>query len=326
MIGLGNRDVAGMGKVSLNFYPEASILQSFQLSIDARRFGYARSNGSSYNRTKAEALFTLKNTSARSPLKKTLKVGYTTVDESGVSFISDIFESYFITMDANLHNRNILNPYQINLNVEVHNNYTRSSAEIKYSHSLKYARNALQIRLFAAGFLEKGTDYDNYYTLRLSGASGYNDYKYEHLFLGRYEHIADDNRQALLSQQFVPDEGGFVSNNPFAFSDRWLATAGLLLRIPKLPVSVFVNAGSYSGAGDVFWTTPSDKVIASSEIAFESGAMINLGNVIKIYFPLFYSRDISAINEELTDNYWQIIRYSIDFNALNPFKLKNRMF
>jgi hypothetical protein len=66
--------------------------------------------------------------------------------------------------------------------------------------------------------------------------------------------------------------------------------------------------------------------VTSQLVAYEAGAMASLGNVVKIYFPLFTSHDISGVNNALSDNYWQTIRYIIDFNAINPFKLKNRIF
>ncbi len=50
MVGLGNHDIAGMGKVSLNLFRNSPVFESVQMSMDARRFGYAITNGSSYNR------------------------------------------------------------------------------------------------------------------------------------------------------------------------------------------------------------------------------------------------------------------------------------
>jgi len=326
MVGIGNHDIAGMGKVSLNLYPGSSVFQTVQLSIDARRFGYAITNGSSYNRVRGEILLTFRNAVARSPVKKSLKFGYTTATELKNIYNGGFFDSYFITMDANFSSRNILNPYGLNFNVEVNSDYARSSVEVKYAHAMKYAENAIQIRLFASGFLKKENDFNNFYALKLSGASGINDYKFEHLYLGRFENIADASRQVLLSQQFVMNEGGFASYNPFAFSDKWLTTIGLSLRVPKIPLYLFASAGTYSGAGKTSWIISGENTISSNLVAYEMGAMVNLGNIIKIYFPVITSHDIAEVNDALTDNYWQTIRYIIDFNVINPFKLKNRMF
>jgi hypothetical protein len=326
MFGLGNHDIAGMGRISFNFYPGSSIFRAIQLSADARRFGYGIENGASYNKARGEVLFTFRNADARSQASKTLRFGLTGTSGVATLHTDRLLDIYFLTMDANYANHNILNPYRINLNAEVNKDYSRSSLELNYGHSMKYARDALHIRLFVSGFLSRGSNFSDVYAIQLSGSSGIHDYRYEHLFLGRFEDIQDENRQILLSQQFVMQEGGFVSNNPFAVSDSWLATVGATLRVPKTPLYVFANAGTYSGAGSTTWNISEDDIIYSENMAYEIGAMVNLGNLIKIYFPLLTSGDISRVNESLTGNYWQTIRYIIDFNVINPFKLKNRIF
>jgi hypothetical protein len=326
MYGFGNHDIAGMGKVSLNLYPNYSVFQNIQLSIDARRFGYGTNHGESYSRAGGELLITFKNSIARSPAKKTLKFGLISASELALTSNRHFLEFFFITMDANYSNHNVLNPYGINLNLEVNNDYTKTSLEVNYTHANKYAKNAVQVRFFASAFLEKESDFDDYYDIKLSGTSGILDYKYEHVFLGRFEYIADSNRQILLSQQFVMNEGGFASNNPFAQSNKWLTTIGFTWRIAMLPMYLFANAGTYSGAGEATWNISSENTIVSESLAYEAGVMINLGNFIRVYFPVITSHDISEVNVALTENYWQTIRYIIDFNAINPFKLKNRMF
>jgi hypothetical protein len=331
MVGLGNHDVAGLGKISLNLFPVSAIFQAVQLSLDARRFGYGFENGQSYDRVKGEMLITFKNTIARSPVQKTLKFGAIAASELGIISDKGPLKNYFLTMDAGYSNRNVLNPYGVSLNVELNNDYARSSLEVNYAHALNYAKNAIHLRLFAGGFIEKESDFNNFYALRLSGTSGIHDYKYENLFFGRFENITDADRQPFLSQQFVLNEGGFVSNNPFAFSNKWLVAVGLTIKIPRLPVWFFANAGTYSGAGETIWKVidwniAEEKTIVSDQIVYEVGGMINLGDFIKVYFPVFTSHEITAVNDALTDNYFQTIRYIIDFNAINPFKLKNRIF
>ncbi len=183
----------------------------------------------------------------------------------------------------------------------------------------------LQVRFYASAFLEKESDFDPYYNLRLSGASGVEDYKYEHLYLGRYENVVNEDHVQWLSQQFVSNEGGFASYNPYAASDRWLTTMGIVFRIPRVPLCLFANGGTYSGAGQNVWQV-GEKQISDDRFNYEFGGMIRLGNVVKIYFPAIVSSGFSEFNDAYTSNYWQRIRYSIDFNAINPFKLKNHLF
>jgi hypothetical protein len=100
---------------------------------------------------------------------------------------------------------------------------------------------------------------------------------------------------------------------------------GIVFRIPMVPLCLFANGGTYSGAGRNVWQV-GEKQISDDRLNYEFGGMIRLGNVVKIYFPAIVSPGISEFNDAYTGNYWQRIRYSIDFNAINPFKLKNRVF
>lgn len=327
MFGLGNHEFAGLGRVSLNLYPNSSVFQAIMLSFNARRFGYGTGQHQNYHKAGGEMLVTFRNNVARSPLLKTLKFEISTSGTHLQSTNEAFMERYFITMDAGFENRKVLGPYKINLGVELNNDFVRSSLEINYRHALKYAPDAIAFRFYGSGFFNTKADFNpDLYGIRLSGASGINDYKYDHLFLGRFEDIKDVNRQMFLSQQFTMTQGGFASNSPFAVSDKWLVSGGLTLRVPWSPLYLFVNAGTYGGAGEDSWNLPEENQVTSELVAYEAGAMINLGNIIRIYFPIVTSKDISVVNHSLTDHYWQTIRYIIDFNAINPFHLKARLF
>jgi hypothetical protein len=323
LYGTGNHDLAGMGRIALNLYPDYAIFKAVQFSLDARRFGYASENGHSRNRVKADMLVTFKNRNSVSRVINTLKFSLLSADEN--LLVYDIFKKYFLNIDANYSNRNALNPHSVNANLEVSNDYTRAGVEVNFAHALRYAKDALQVRFYASGFLEKESDFDPYFNIRLSGASGQEDYKYENLYLGRYENMVNEDHVQWLSQQFVSDEGGFASYNSYATSNRWLTTLGVVFRIPRVPLCLFANSGTYSGAGQNVWQV-GEKQISDDRFSYELGGMIRLGNVLKIYFPAVVSSGFKEFNEAYTSNYWQRIRYSIDFSALNPFKIKNHLF
>ncbi len=230
MFATGNHDLAGMGRVALNFYPDYSIFRAVQFSLDARRFGYASENGASYNRVKAEMLVTLNNKDPKSSVVNTLKFSLLSADEPGSYMVYDFFKKFFLDVDASYTNRDALNPHSVNLNLEVNNDYVRSGIELNYTHALRYAKDAIEVRFYASAFLAKESDFDTYYDLRLSGAAGVEDYRYEHLYLGRYENVVNEDHVQWLSQQFVRNEGGFASYNPYAASDRWLTTLGVVFQ------------------------------------------------------------------------------------------------
>jgi hypothetical protein len=326
MYGFGNHDVAGMGRIALNLYPDYLIFKGLQFSLNARRFGYAAEDGSSYNQVKGEMLVTLKNRNATSPVINTLKFNLISADQSGSFSLSEFQKNIFINIDANYTNLTVLNPHSVNLNFEVNNDYVRTSLDMHYTHALKYSKDAIQVRFYASTFLNKEADFSPFYSIRLSGASGLDDYKYEHLYLGRFENVINENHVDILAQQFVATEGGFASYDPYAASDRWLTSLGVVWRIPKIPACLYANTGTYSGAGQNVYEVQGDKQVSDDRFAYEMGGMIRLGNFLKIYFPFVVSPGISQFYKAYTSNYWQMIRYSINFNAINPFKLKNHLY
>jgi hypothetical protein len=323
MVGLGNRDIAGMGRISLNLIPRSNLFRMVQLTVDARRFGYGTSPGQSYNRARAEMLLTFQNALPSINLKKTLKFSGTTASVMGYESQKGFLGNFYLNMEAALTGSQAIRSFAALFNLEKHNNHLKSSLEINLKQALKYSPNAIQLRLFAGGFISRESDFNNFYALRLSGAGGIHDYKYEHLYFGRFEDIMDEDHEQFLSQQFVPTEGGFVSNNPFAYSGRWLASAGVTLKVPKVPVSFFFNAGSYSGAGEMVLYRSETQVIKSVSLPYEAGVVLGVGTFIRVYFPMATSSDLSEINDLLTDSYWQTIRYCIDLNVINPFKIRS---
>ncbi len=318
---IGNFELAGMGKVAFSFHPVKGFLKTVKLSVDGKRF--ESDFGESYNRAKAELLLELSKKNPRSPYNTSFKLGALTVHEPGVPTMGP-GEYYFITLDANIINNNALHPFGINLNFEKADSYLKSSVTLNWSRDFNYASKAVQLRFYAGTVIDKSGI--SYAPLQLSGASGSDDYRYENLYLGRYEKEGDPNRQKLLSQQFVRNEGGFASYIPFGRSDEWLVTAGLTAKVPKLKmISLFANAGTYSNAGVDKLLEDGVTTIQTQSLVWEAGAMVKLG-ILSVYFPVMVSEDIADANKVFTSKYIQTVRFVIDFNAVNPFRLKSTMF
>ncbi|MBN1416020.1 MAG: M1 family metallopeptidase [Bacteroidales bacterium] len=326
MIGLGNMDFTGIGSIGLNLYPHSRFLQSLQVRLSAMSFGFEEDRKGSFNRARADLLFTLRKKSPVSPVYNSIRLSYIGADRMGEFEWSDNFFTMSYGIIDILHeNRNVINPYSGRLNVEITKDFTKSFLELRYDHAFGYAEDAIQIRCFAGGFLFKDNTIDSLYQYHLSGTSGSDDYKFENLYLGRFENPNDPGRDIMLSQQFTADQGGFASYCPWAISDRWLASIGCNFRIYRLPVYIYGNAGTYSGAGKN-QLVHGETVVKSAPVAYEAGAMINLGNIIRIYFPLITSSDIKEVNDLYFDNYWQTIRFTLNLNALNPFAMKEKLF
>jgi hypothetical protein len=326
MFGLGNRDLAGIGSVGVNVYPNSTLLQSLNFRLSALSFGYNEQTTGSFNRARADILMNLKKPDPQSPVRNSVRLSLVGADRMGDYTRGDYFFKMFYGIVSITHeNRNVLNPYSGQLNIEMNKDYLKSYLELHYTHAFSYAKDAFQFRFFGGLFLYTSNTFSPLYSFHLSGRSGTQDYLFESVFLGRFEEIGDPNSSKTLSRQFVAGEGGFASYHSFAMSDKWLTSIGANIKIYHFPIYIYTNAGTYSGAGKIERTMGED-VIKSVTVAFEAGAMINVGNFLKIYFPFVASSDIRGVSDFYFENYWQTIRYSIDFNAINPFKIKDKLF
>ena len=116
--------------------------------------------------------------------------------------------------------------YTAKLDVEANKDYLKSSLELNYTHAFRYASDGFQARFFGGGFLYKTNASRSLVCFSPERSlRGSEDYKFENLYLGRFE-VPDviPSRQVLLSQQFTADQGGFASFYPFARSDKWLVS------------------------------------------------------------------------------------------------------
>jgi hypothetical protein len=326
MIGLGNTDLVGTGNIGLNLYPNSGFLQALQFKVSFMGFGSDTVNNENFSRTRADVQLKLRKGYARSPVQNSIRLSLIGADRMNDFKRSDYrFAQYYGLVGFIHENRNTLNPFRASLDIEANKDYMKSSLELNYTHAFRYANDGFQARFFGGSFWYKKDNPDPLYAFRLSGTTGSEDYKFENLYLGRFEYPSDTGRQALLSQQFVADQGGFASFYPFALSDKWLVSLRVNMKVPRLPVYIYAGAGTYSGSGKNERRL-GEKNVRSVSLPYEAGAMINLRNVIKVYFPVFASRDIREVKNFYFDNYWQTIRYTLNLDALNLFRIKEKLF
>jgi hypothetical protein len=326
LIGLGNIDLVGTGNIGLNLYPNSSFLQAVQLKVSFMGFGTDTVNNENFSRARADLLLTIRKGYARSPVQNSIRLSLIGADRmNGFKHSDYSFAQYYGLVGFIHENSNAINPFKAKLDFEANKDYLKSSLEFNYTHAFRYARDGFQARFFGGSFLYKKNDLDPLYSFHLSGITGSEDYKFENLYLGRFENPTDTSRQVLLSQQFAADQGSFASFYPFARSDKWLVSFRVSMKVPRIPVIIYASAGTYSGAGKNEQRL-GEKTVRSVSLPYEAGAMLNLKNIIKVYFPVLTSRDIRDVKDFYFDNYWQSIRFTLNLNALNLFRIKENMF
>ncbi|MCD4745312.1 MAG: hypothetical protein K8R58_03340, partial [Bacteroidales bacterium] len=169
-------------------------------------------------------------------------------------------------------------------------------------------------------FLYKEDNTFHNYDFTLSGSTGCQDYTYDHVFLGRFEDASDYN---VLSKQFVRSDGGFAIYTPIGKTNDWLLALNLTSSLPipkKIPLKIYVNIAGFGKTLEIpQWEN-------HENIMYEFGAKISvIRNVFEFYFPIVMSKDLYDYSEEITDNYWQKIRFTLYLNKLNPFGIIKKL-
>jgi len=156
------------------------------------------------------------------------------------------------------------------------------------------------------------------YEFQLSGQTGVTDYTFENTYLGRYE------GEGFLSHQFQPIDGGFTTASPFS-SASWMTALNMTASIPGLPkrldIKVYGNIAKFGEMNGSMLST----VLES--FAWECGLQYSiLNSAITIYVPLTSSSQLKDFSDAMDYRFADRIRFSINLNAVNPFKLISSAF
>jgi len=315
LYGTGNNDFAGYFNVGYTFRPAGSFLQELRIGVAGQRYGYFYRPDVgylNYNVLKPEISFSIKK-DPRSSITQSFRFRHISVSKEIPTF--DAAEngyvgtgSYYYVNDYTqtfVDNRKI-NPWSGKINVQQGRGFVKASIEAKYRISFKGKNKGFDIRLFAGQFFIKNNT--GPYRFRMAGQRGFQDYLFDDTFLGRTD------AKGVFSQQFTETDGNFKVPTGVGQTDDWLIALNLKTSIhKKIPLNIYADFGTYKNAANAY---PGSKAI-----------MINAGlsvpvvpNVFEVYFPLLSSSDINDNLELTTKNYWQRIRFTLNFNNINPLK------
>jgi len=211
--------------------------------------------------------------------------------------------------------------------------YLRGSLEWK--QAFFYRRNkAFHLRAFTGYFLANTRRNAGTVSNDLARGSfalnpqGFNDYRYDQLFLARTD------TRGLLSRQVSMTEGGFKNafGSPYASlagnSNDFIAAINLKSDLPgKLPIKPYLDLGYYRDASPL-----GSGLTFQDQFLWSSGLMIDIGGVIEVYFPLLNAKNLRNLycdysggdpgkNRLFCGNYGQWISWGLNVQKLLPERL-----
>jgi hypothetical protein len=310
------KDLTGYAHLAHTFYCDESLFHHIQLGLTGAR--YATSNDPlrmDFDKIAPELKIEFRKKSQRSPYTNTLRYRNISIFQDGVHTRNEMnvlhysritYYDNYNDLTYTLSKKDAIQPYAVNVNVQQGEEMAKASLTANYTYNFKKKNKGLDIRLFAGAFLD---DYNaGPYRFRLSGQRGYQDYLYDHVYLGRME------TEGILANQFTETDGGFKFYSAVGQTAKWITALNVKSSLGnlKLPLCLYADIGMTADDGRL------DKKI----INYDAGVCLSLKkNVFEVYFPLLISENFQTYKDANDISYEETIRFTLNLNLINPFDL-----
>ena len=302
-----------MGAINYNwFQPQTSFLRLVKFKLSAQQFALWNDERMSYQRYNGQILFMFDGKKFNA-IHQFLQIDnlYVT-DWLNQFYYGNKVYRYYNRINFTQYSSNKIAPYRISLKILSGNNFSRASIDGSYKYIYDWRRHFVGLRFFAGTFLYNNTT-DPTLNFRLSGTNGTNDITYDYLYLSRnYFHTYTD----FISQQFSDNQGGFSYYSPFQ-DNSWMTSAQFRTSFPAPKfLHAYINIASFGQAESIF----------NSPLVYEAGIEAELiPNILKIYFPITGSQELTNVNNLYTGNYLQKIRFVLNLTTLNPLRIYDKL-
>ncbi len=339
LYGFRSKEINGAGSVGYSWFPNKTF-QEILLQADFKTFHFDETGTNipgllmkRFIKVAPSLQFTFKESSATSPVIRTLALKGYGIRENNFNFVQDPTDSLFKpvlesqnyfygTLRYQHQNKRPFNPFNYTANAQFGENFSKLSVEGNVRIDYNRPKKALYIRAYAGKFiyLNNQSSVESRYLLN-STFRGENDFLYDDTYIGRSE------QEGFGAHQISLREGGMkiatpLYANPIGRSDNWLAAINVKTDLPiKLPVRIFADVATFAKASKL---NPSGQ-----KILFDAGFEIFLLNdLVNIYVPVVMSRDYQDYTKTFyPDNrLLRTITFSIQLQNINWLKLPTKVF
>lgn len=206
-----------------------------------------------------------------------------------------------------------INPFHATVELQQADQFIKLNFTANYKFAYTKEGTGFNVRFFVGRFIvNKDIQVNANYNYALSGGDG-NDYLYNEIYLGR------NSTDGILNQQFSVTDGGFKnlaipeSEGSFVSGNQWINAINLKSNLLSKHLSIYADFGF---VGALTRDSQGNEIDNVSDVAYDFGIALNIvPNVFEIYFPIKISSDLNQLN------YGEKIRFTLNLNTLNPFKI-----
>jgi hypothetical protein len=334
MYSFGTKDIAGYAHIMYSVFPAKTFFQNVFIGVTVTRYAYETAPFAlNFNKIAPELNIEFKKSNPYSKFKSTLRYrnvlifadSYTTaLTGTDWTYTKTQAKRQFNDLTYDLDITDAVHPMNIRINYQeggqrdpksgaTVDEMSKLSLTAKFNYKFKKKNKGFNARVFAGTFLGTNAANASAYRFRLSGQSGYQDYMYDNIFLGRTE------TSGILAQQFTQTDGAFKFYSTLGQTGQWLTSLNLKSSLGnlKLPIKLYADVA-----------TMGTDVLLKEKVLYNAGLCLSLSdNLFEIYFPLLLSKDLQDYKSANNLKYQETIRFTLNLNLLNPFEaLKNFSF
>jgi hypothetical protein len=307
LYGVGNNGFAGIGRINFPIFLRSNILNAIDLTVKAKQFAVDNVAGTYYQKTTGTLSFDFVSPTGMPNSDNTLELSYSYLtDFTNFSEMTHLLNGSFI------HNNKLLgNPLTAKLGTEIHPDFTKLQLDLSYKK-----QNTFHIRLFAGTFLQKENNLPLAYAFHLSGTTGFEDYGFNHLLLGRGLNPQEEP-PSLWSRQFVRTQGGFIPYTLIGTTRDFMAALNAdvsLIGSPIMGLQAYLNAAYFENGLTLGYEVGNVALDFGAKVSFFSG-------ILEVYFPVAMSDFIREDLATHTANYGERIRFTLRLDQADPRKL-----
>ncbi|MEI6020124.1 MAG: M1 family metallopeptidase, partial [Bacteroidota bacterium] len=323
--GTASKQLLGFGELTYNIFPK-KIFRQISIGSKVKSFNYDRYRPKAAGINAADQLFKYYKVDnfvqfdfkhlATSKLNSMLRVSNTnvlletadnkfTLSAAGVETYTLSKKNEFRMVNQlhyELKNKRLFDPYHFTADLQQANSVSKISLQLNYRYNVS-DKKQMEINCFFGTFLSGSLMSRGLYAFRPSGYNGYDDYLFNYNYLGRNESTG------LAFSQFTEKDGNLKVWTPLGRSSTWMASIQLKSpKIGKLPLKVYADIMACDG-----------QFLLKEKMLWDAGINIPLiQQVVDIYIPLFYSKDIQ--NTLLLNNvgFFNRIRFTFNIHKLDP--------
>jgi len=312
---IGTHDLNGYAHLAYSLYPNTTF-HRIQFGAIATRYAYKTDPfNMSFNKIAPEVTFEFKKKKATSPFTNSINYRNISIIRDGVQerFENNAINysriqvfSNFNDLTYTLAKKDVITPYYLKINLQQGEQICKTSLTFKYSYHFKKKNKGIDVRLFAGTFIGSTTNAGPY-EFRLSGQTGYQDYLYDNIYLGRTE------TSGWLSNQFTETDGAFKLYSPLGQTSKWITSLNIKSSLGniKFPILLYADIGATS-----------HDALNKEDILYDAGVcLVILKDVAEVYFPVLMSDDFKRYKEANNIAYSETIRFTLHLNLVNPFRL-----